>query len=61
LEVQPIRISFCIETLGHGKFTRESVLAREQLIVSVCRWDLSQSTMLDMLLLLLRSIGITEE
>ena len=57
----PIRISFCLETLGHGKFTREQILEREQSIVRQCGWDLCQPTVFDALILILKCMGISAE
>jgi len=53
-------MEFCIETLGHNKYTKEQVREKEMQIVQICQWDLCQVTQLDIMMVFISSLGIIE-
>jgi hypothetical protein len=44
LETVSLKMEFCIQTLGHGKYSREQILKKERLIMQVANWEISVIT-----------------
>ena len=38
LEMNALKLKFCIKSLGHNKFSKESILGKEIEIMKLCNW-----------------------
>jgi hypothetical protein len=43
-DINPIRLKFLLEKIGHGKFTREQIIMMEEKILSTLQYDLLKPT-----------------
>ena len=36
-----MKMDFCVNTLGHGKYSKKAILAKEQQMMAAFSWDVS--------------------
>jgi hypothetical protein len=57
LETVSLKLDFCMDVLGHKKYTHEEILLKENSVIELCRWQLNKPTQYDVYQLVLMMLN----
>ena len=58
LETVSLKLDFCMDVLGHKKYSHEQILTKENEILELCRWQLNKPTQYDVYQLVLMMLNM---